>query len=1551
MQDGNHWLDPDSPEARARFEELLAEQGIESFEEERIPRRKIQGPAPLSFAQQRLWFLYQLEPESPVYNVALCMRIQGNLDVQALSGALDEIVRRHESLRTTFDIVDGQPTQRISPPQPFHLETLDWAEMPQARQQDELRRLARKEFQEPFHLTGGNLMRALLVRLAASEHVLLLAMHHIVSDAWSVGVFARELSVLYQSFVQKASSPLPELPIQYADFAVWQREWLEGGVLQEQLQYWRQKLAGVPELLPLPTDYQRPPQLTYAGASQPFSLDERCVNSLRRLGRTCEATLFMTLLAGFQVLLARYSGQDDIAVGTPVAGRNRTELEPLIGFFVNTLVLRTSLSGNPTVAELLQQVRKTALEAYANQDVPFEKLVEELQPGRDLGRTPLFQVMLAMQNTPAQEWSLPSVSLRIEDVENETAKFDLALALYEREHEIQGTIRYSMELFAAATMQRLARHFRQVLESMAQNPQQLVHEIPLLTEEERSQVLVEWNRTERQYPKARCIHHFFEQQVQRTPESTAIVYEDRELTYEEVNRRANQLAHHLRKLGARPDVRISICLERTPEMIVAILAVLKAGAAYVPIDPAYPPERILYILEDARPKIMLTESRSWERLPQGPRHCSAVSLDSEWERIVRESQENPAISIDERNLVYVLYTSGSTGKPKGVAIEHRSTTSFLYWAQEVLTADDLRVVLASTSICFDISIMELFATLGQGGRLVIAQNILLLPELPQHQRDQVTLINTVPSAMRELIAAHSLPPRARTILLAGEALDSALVESLYSQPQIEQVLNLYGPTEDTIYSTWTRVRKGEARVPIGRSLANKQAYVLDRHLQPVPVGVTGLIYLGGIGLARGYCNRPDLTAEKFVPNPFSPTPGARLYATGDLGRWSRRGELEYVGRSDHQVKVRGFRIELEEIEAVLGRHENVQQCAVIVRTDSAGQKVLAGYVAALHGPAPSADDLRMYLRDKLPEYMVPSVFVLLPALPLNASGKVDRRALPEPVFTHAAGDRSPLLTAQEEILAQIWQELLGVEGVGRHDNFFALGGHSLMAMQVAARIQARLGVQAPIRWLFQHPTIAELARKIENAGGKDRDRLIPPIQRASRDQDLPLSPGQQRLWFLDHFDPGNSVYNVFFVWRLQSSLSVPALRAALQEIVKRHEILRTRFEKRGEEPVQVIGAPAEVPVPVVPVAGSSAQERTETARDLARQEVKRPFYLQAGGLLRTLLLQLGAEEHWLVITMHHIVTDGWSMDIFARELDHFYRAFTTGEEMALPDLPIQYSDYALWEREALRGNLLDDQLEYWRKQLEGIPAALELPTDRPRLPAMSHQGATLSFRQPAALTARLKDFSRREEVTLFMTLLAAFQVLLYRYSGQEEIAVGTPIAGRNRAETEDLIGFFVNTLVLRADFSDDPTFRELLARVRETALGAYAHQNLPFDRLVEELKPDRDLGRTPLFQVMFLFQSTPARARSFALRAADEPVETGNTKFELSLSMVEAGGQLSGAFTYSTDLFDASRIERMIGHLGVLLEGILKDPDTRVSELPLLTEEERQLILTQWNEP
>jgi len=897
------------------------------------------GELPLSFAQQRLWLLDQLEPDSAFYNMPQAIRMSGALNAEALRQTLESIVVRHEALRTTFVEVDGRPTQVIPPAPNVAMPIIALNELPEGEREVEVSRLANEEAQRPFDLARGPLMRATLLRLDEEEHVLLLTMHHIVGDGWSYGVFVRELTALYEAFNQGRPSPLPELPIQYVDFAHWQRQWFQGKVLEEQLAYWKQQLGDDLPVLELPTDRPRPAVQTFRGARQSAMLSKSLLEALRTLSRQEGMTVFMTLLAAFQTLLSRYANQDDIVVGSPIANRTRAELEGLIGFFVNTLVLRTDLSGDPSFRQLLGRVREMALRAYAHQDLPFEKLVEELQPERDLSRNPLFQVMFVLQNAPARALKLSGLTLRPLAVDSGTAKFDLTLFMFEGEDGLRARWEYNSDLFDAATITRMLGHFQTLLEGIIANPEQRISELPLLSDAERQQVLVEWNKTQTAYPRGSSIHELFEAQVERTPDTIAVGFEQEQLSYGELNGRANQLARYLQSRGVGPEVLVGIMMHRSVEMVVGLLGILKAGGAYVPLDSDYPQERLRFMLQDTTPPVLLTQARFLEGLPQS--EAEVVCLDTDWKAIVQERTENLSGAAKAENLAYVIYTSGSTGRPKGVAIEHHSTVALLHWAREIFTPEQLAGVLASTSICFDLSIFELFVPLSWGGTVILAENALHLPTLPAAPR--VTLVNTVPSAIAELLRMGGVPASVRTVNLAGEPLQTQLVQQLYEQGTIERVYDLYGPSEDTTYSTFA-LRSAKGRATIGRPIANTQTYVLDWRLQPAPIGVPGELYIGGEGLARGYLNRPELTAERFIRNPFSKEPAARLYKTGDMVRYLPDGNLEFLGRKDHQVKLRGFRIELGEIEAALNQHPAVEQAVVLAREDVPGDKRLVAYV-------------------------------------------------------------------------------------------------------------------------------------------------------------------------------------------------------------------------------------------------------------------------------------------------------------------------------------------------------------------------------------------------------------------------------------------------------------------------------------------------------------------------------------------------------------------------------------------------------------------------------
>ncbi|TSC26813.1 amino acid adenylation domain-containing protein, partial [Corallococcus sp. Z5C101001] len=1513
---------------------------------------------PLSFAQQRLWFLNQLEPDSAFYNLPLPVRLEGTLDISALERAFTELVRRHESLRTTFPMREGQPAQVIQPATALSLPVVDLSGQPEDVREAEAQRQANEEAQRPFHLANGPLLRVKLLKLEAQRHVLLATMHHIVSDGWSMGVLVREMAALYEAFASGRAPSLPELPVQYADYAGWQRGWLQGDVLAQQMAYWKQQLSGAPAALELPTDRPRPAVQTYRGASVNLRVGKPVTDTLKALALQEGATPFMVLLAAWQVLLARYSGQDDVSVGTPIAGRGRTETEGLIGFFVNTLVLRTKLEGNPSFRALLAQVKETTLGAYAHQEVPFEKLVEELAPTRDTSRTPLFQVLLSFQNAPVPELEVKGLTLRAVPLEHRTAQFDLNMTLSEVDGELRGAMEYNSDLFDAGTAERMLEHLRVLLEGVASQPDVPVQRLPLLTDGERHQLLETWNDTRADFPREACIHQRFEAQVARTPDALAATFEGEHLTYRQLDAKANQLAHHLRRLGVGPEVKVALCLERSLEMVIAVLGVLKAGGAYVPLDPKYPLDRLSFMLEDTQVPVVLTQDSLADELPVTTQQL--ISLDGDWKRsISREREDAPVTAVTAGNLAYVIYTSGSTGRPKGVAIEHRGVSNYLTWCLSAYGLDSGAGAPVHSSLAFDLTVTSMLAPLVAGRGVVMVSEARGVEGLGDVLRDGTgfSLVKLTPSHLRllsDLLGADAAAGRTGAFVIGGEALFAEELAFWRKHAPATRLINEYGPTETVVGCSVHVVAPedaGSGAVRIGRPLPNTRMYVLDAHLQPVPVGVPGELYIGGVQVGRGYLGRPELTAEKFIPDAFDPDGGARLYRSGDLGRWRADGTLEYLGRVDHQVKVRGYRIELGEVESALMGAYGVREAVVVVREDVAGDKRLVAYVA---GDVESLDrqGLREHVERTLPEYMVPSAFVVLEALPVTSNGKVDRKALPAPSEERAEADGfiAPR-TPTEELLAGAWSELLRVDRVGSTDDFFELGGHSLLATQVLSRVRSIFRIDLQLRDVFNAPTVQKLSVLIDQALQAGAGTQAPAIVPLPREGRLPLSFAQQRLWFLHRLDASSPAYNVPMVLRLKGSLDVMALEQSFTELVRRHESLRTSFHLENGQATQVIHPAVSLPLAVVNLSDISEPERHDEARRLADEEAVRPFQLATGPLLRVKLLKLAEEEHILLLVMHHIVSDGWSMGVLVREMAASYEAFASGGTPSLPELPVQYADYAGWQRGWLQGEVLEKKLAYWKQQLSGAPAALELPTDRPRPAVQTSHGASVQVKVGRELTATLKALALQEGTTPFMVLLAAWQTLLARYSGQDDVSVGTPIAGRQRAETEGLIGFFVNTLVLRTKLDGDPTFRELLGRVRETTLGAYAHQEVPFEKLVEELAPTRDTSRTPLFQVSMTLQNAPEGAFSLTdLTLEGVEVEHRTAKFDLSLGLTETANGMEGGLEYNTDLFDAATAERLARHLGVLLEGVAADPDARLHQLPLLTPEDRRQVVAGWND-
>ena len=1093
-----------SAKRSALLKALLEEEGIDSSADHYIPRRNMSSPCPLSSAQQRLWFLDQLEPGSSTYNISSAFHLYGAPNVLALEQSLNEIIKRHESLRTTFSAVDGQPLQVVVDDSSFKLPLIDLSILQETGRQSEIHRIAAEEASRPFDLTQGPLFRVTLLKADEEDHVLLLTMHHIISDGWSMGVLFRELSTLYNAFSKGHLYHLPELPIQYTDFAVWQRQWLQGEVLETQLNYWKQKLDNTLPALELPADRLRPAMQMYRGARKSLRLPKSLTAQLKKLSNDEATTLFMTVLAAFQTLLYRYTGQKKILVGSPIANRNRTEIEGLIGFFVNTLVIKTDISGELSFRELLGRVREVALEAYAHQDLPFEKLVEALQPERDLSRSPLIQVMFSLQNAPTKPLELTGLRVSPLAIGYDTAKFDLSLYLWEVEDEIQGSIEYSIDLFDDARIAYMIGHYQTLLESIIANPDQLISKLPLLTRREQHQLLVDWNDTGVDYPKDRCIHELFEEQAKRTPDAIAVVFGEQMIPYQELNRRANQLAHHLRTLGVGPEVLAGICTERSIEMMVGLLGIIKAGGAYVPLDPTYPKDRLAFMLQDSGISVLLTQKRLLAALPE--HGAKVICLDSDWKLIAKQSDKNFDSGATVRNLAYVIYTSGSTGRPKGVLGLHRGAINRFTWMWQTYPFEAGEVCCQKTSISFVDSIWEILGPLLKGIKLVIIPDEVVKEPIRfiKYLADQdITRILAVPSYLRVILETHpdlqKRLPKLKLWISSGEILSKELCQRFYEKMPQSLLLNLYGSSEVSADVTWydtSPMNPEHLSVPIGRPIANIQIYILDPDLQPVPIGVPGELHIGGDGLAAGYLNLSQITENAFIPNPFSDKPDSRLYKTGDNGRWLLDGNIEFIGRVDHQVKIRGFRIEMGEVEAVVNKHPDVDDSVVVAREDRPNEKRLLAYFVKNRKRALTIDALRRYLKQKLPDYMVPSAFVLLDALPLMPNGKVDRRALPAPEKVRQESTES-FVKLRDELelqLTKIWEKVLGIKNVGIKNNFFDLGGHSLLAVRLFAQIHKIFGKDLPLATIFQAPTVEQLASVLRQKGWSSPWSSLVPMQ-------------------------------------------------------------------------------------------------------------------------------------------------------------------------------------------------------------------------------------------------------------------------------------------------------------------------------------------------------------------------------------------------------------------------------------------------------------------------
>jgi amino acid adenylation domain-containing protein len=1504
--------------------------------------------ARLSPQQSHLWLLQQAGDELP-FRAQCAVLIEGSLDRQVLRAVLQDVSDRYEILRTIFRRPQGVtiPLQATIEKSAPSIKEFDWSTWSASRQEAEIEKLFQQVGRVPFDLANGPVLHIYLLTLAADRHMLLASAPSLCADAESLRILVREISRRYASY-GRGREPLGDLS-QYADLAEWENDLLESEETREGKKPWHEAEASAFHAPKLPFEKRSSARVAFEPRLVASPIDSELSAKIRNLAAKCDTSASAFLLACWQILLWRLSGESEFVVGLACDGRTYEELQEALGLFAKTVPVHCRLEEHLRFSEALKQTDGSAREAIEWQEYfSFEhlpRLNTEIEPDR------FFPVAFELQDAGAN-YAQGGTKFSIQKQYSCFDRFRLKLSCVQRGELLVADFHYDSSLFCAEDVDRMAQEFWTLLESVCANPESPIADLEIVSPDEQRRLLIEFNDTRTDCPEGKCIHEIFAVRAQNAPDNVAVVFEKRNLTYAQLESRANQLAHHLQGLGVGPEVPVAICMDRSLEMVVGILGILKAGGAYVPLDPEYPRERLAYVIEDVQAPVLLTQKSLQDRMPE--LGSSVVCVDSDWETIARHAENAPSINTTARNLAYVIYTSGSTGHPKGVMVEHGGLTNAISWITETLGLSSSDRCMLKTPITFDAAGRELFPTLLAGGTLIIAE--------PGGHRDsryladticneRVSILHCVPSLLRLLVEEPAFDESLalRAVMCGGEALGPQLVTRFQSCSKA-RLYNVYGPTETIIDSTYwpCEGRDTLSAIPIGRPIPNAKVYVLDGHLRLLPIGVAGTLYIGGEGLARGYVGRPDLTAEKFIPDPFSGAPGARLYKTGDLARYLPDANLEFLGRSDDQVKIRGFRIELGEIAAALRQHPAVRE-AVVAAQDGHGEKRLVAYLAGNRDARPTANELRGFLKDKLPEHMMPAVFVLLDALPLTANGKIDRRALPTPNGQRPELDEAFVAshTATEELLAQIWGQVLGVERVGIYDNFFHLGGHSLLATQVVSRIRETFQVEMPLRCMFEAPTVAGLAATIDVS----RTGLqAPPIVPVPRDGELPLSFAQQRLWFIDQLDPGNSVYNFPAAVRLKGQLNVVALKQSLDEIVRRHEALRTTFAIVDGRPVQIIAPAQTLTLPIVDLRELPETEREAEVQRLATNQAQRTFDLAHGPLVRATVLRLGENEHVGLLTMHHIVSDGWSTGILIREMATLYEGFCSRRPTSLPELPIQYADFAHWQRHWLDSGVLESQLTYWTIQLAGASPFLDLPTDHTRPIVQRFRGAHESLRLPKNLSAELKALSRQEGVTLFMTLLAAFKILLHYYTSQDDIIIGTPIANRNRLETEGLIGFFVNTLVLRTDFSGDPDFRELLGRVREVCLGAYAHQDLPFERLVEELHPARDLSRNPLFQVMFVLQNGhPGTLELPGLTLIPVEVDSGTTHFDLTLHIADTGDELVASLAYNTDLFETGSIDRMLRHFQMLLETVCASPGRRLSELSLLTDAERQQVLVEWN--
>ena len=1539
----------------------LAKKGIGRAEQHRIPRRTGGAAARLSFAQQRLWLLDRLAPGAPTYNIPLAIEIAGVCDPVVLERCLGEIIRRHEVLRTSFTDGPEYPLQNVAVAAPFKLVPTDLRAVPAHELEAEITRLVARSAEQRFDLDATAPISVELLQ-AHERSMLLITLHHIVADGWSLGILIKEIGMLYPAFRDGAPSPLPDLSIQYADYAEWERATLTSDVLARQIDYWRGQLHGMPEAMRFPTDRPRAAGTGSAGASASITVGANTVARLRAVGTAGGATPFMVYLAAFKALVARYCGNTDIAIGTPVWNREHPDVEPLIGFFVNTLVLRTDLGGDPGFDELLGRVKQNALAAFAHSELPFDQLVDELGVERHSHQVPLIGMMFTLTRKDGIAGAPAQPSWHLREIASQTSKFDLTMSVAEGQASDIVSIEYKTDLFDAATVARLLGHFEQLLACVATAPQTKLSQLALLTATERRLQLEDWSRGAEPEGAADTVCQWFEQQVARAPQALAVADGEHTLSYGELDRRANQLARYLGTHGVvRGDV-VAIAMQRSAEMAVGLLAILKAGAAFLTLDLSHPVERLVTIVGDAGVRLALTRAADAAMLAGA--EVPLVCVDANAAAIAEQATGPLALHGTPGDLAYVIYTSGSTGRPKGVEVAHGALSNLVAWQRRAFAIEPADRASQLASPAFDASLVEWWANLCAGASVHLVddqtrmQPQVLIDWLAVHE---ITLA-FMPTPLLEASLNETWPTgmALRALFVGGDA--------LRRRPPVGlpfKIFNMYGPTECAVVSTWSEVKPSvdaDGGPTIGRPIDGARVYVLDENRALVPAGVAGELYIGGAGLALGYRNDAAQTAQRFVRDPFSSDPAARLYRSGDQVRYRADGDLDFLGRADDQVKIRGYRVELGEIENALYQVDGIGRATVLARDTGAGERYLAAYVELPASSALREKQLRQALKRLLPAYMIPAAIHLVPQFPLTGNGKVDKLALAALASDEqtAVGDQfhGPE-TARQESIARVWCDVLKLQQIDIFRNFFELGGNSLLATQIVSRLNKVLDAKVTLLNFFDEPTIAGLAGVTEEFLPGSQEDSAPPLLPADRSgpdgNRFAQSFAQQRLWFLEQLEPNSASYNVPQVLFLDGGLNAAAFQAGIDQMVQRHEILRTRFsmelgsgKKSGT--VQTVVAHMAVNIHFTNLETLPNGEREERARKLVEKEVERPFNLVDGPALRVTLVRLSLDKHILVVNMHHLITDAWSMGIFMRELSTLYCANCRGVAAGLPALPIHYADFATWQKEWMQFGVLEEMLYYWQQALLDAPASIDLLTDRrPPVPVSNH-GGSVGFSIDKKVAAGLRQIAFKNNASLFMVLLAGFKAMLSRYSAQVDIVVGTPIANRNREELENLIGFFVNTLVLRTDLAGDPQFTEIVERVRKTALDAFAHQDLPYERLVERLEPERRWGNSPLFNMMFVLQNAPDSALTLeGLEIAPLAAAGTIAKFDLTLTMQESEDGFDGVVDFRSDLFDGAMIARMVGHFEQLLACVATAPQTKLSQLALLTATERRLQLEDWS--